>query len=100
MTARVMIEGQCVSLEGTLDFRTAMDLRAQLRRALEVVPGDMLLDLSGVEHANSVGLSLILLLARGLEQRGSKLRIQNLPSGLRSIARVCELEEWLGELAA
>lgn len=100
MTAQVLIDKQCVRIEGALDFHTAMDVRAQLQRALQVVQGDMVLDLAGVEHANSVGLSLILLLARGLEARNSRLQIQNMPAGLQSIARVCELEDWLDGLAA
>ncbi|KAA0692479.1 anti-sigma factor antagonist [Halopseudomonas laoshanensis] len=89
-----------IALEGQLDFGSAMDVRKQLQQSLADTQGDITLDLSGVEHSNSVGLALILLVARIVSERGDQLRVVSMPAGLESIARVCELDDWLTTLAA
>lgn len=87
-----------IRLEGELDFTSAVALRAELEQAVKAQSGDVTLDFAGVSHTNSVGLSLILVAARALGEGNGNLRLQNLPAGLQSIARVCELEDWLGTL--
>lgn len=96
MSARVNsgAQGQ-LALEGELTFANAMDMRSQLQQALASMRGDIILDLSAVTRSNSVGLSLILLVARIVSERGDRLRVVSLPVGLHSIARVCELDDWL-----
>lgn len=93
-------EAGVFTLEGELDFTSAMDVRRQLQESLAQVAGRITLDLSAVTHANSVGLSLILFAARIVTARGDQLRVVNMPAGLQSIARVCELDEWLASVAA
>lgn len=89
-----------VALAGQLNFDNAMQLRQQLLQSLADTQGNVTLDLSAVEHSNSVGLALILLVARTVSARGDQLRVISVPEGLQSIARVCELEDWLATLAA
>ncbi|PCC99153.1 lipid asymmetry maintenance protein MlaB [Halopseudomonas pelagia] len=89
-----------IALAGQLNFDSAMDVRKQLQQNLADTQGDITLDLSGVEHSNSVGLALILLVARIVSERGDQLRVVSMPAGLESIARVCELDDWLTTLAA
>ena len=101
MSAQVVRGEQgMIALQGQLDFSSAMQVRQQLQQSLADVTGDITLDLSGVEHANSVGLALILFVARAVSVRGDQLRVIGLPAGLQSIAQVCELEDWLTTLAA
>lgn len=87
-----------IRLEGELDFITAVSLRPEIEAAVKAQTSDITLDFAGVTLTNSVGLSLILVAARALEGREGSLRLQNVPAGLQSIARVCELEDWLGTL--
>ncbi|MFT6466389.1 STAS domain-containing protein [Halopseudomonas sp.] len=89
-----------IALEGQLNFDSAMDVRQQLQESLADTQGDITLDLSGVEHSNSVGLALILVVARIVSERGDHLQVVSMPAGLKSIASVCELDDWLTTLAA
>lgn len=91
-------KGGLIQFEGELDFNSAVSLRSELEQAVRTQSGDVTLDFAGVSHTNSVGLSLILVAARALDGRNGNLRLQNVPAGLQSIARVCELEDWLGTL--
>ncbi|MFZ2290099.1 MAG: STAS domain-containing protein [Halopseudomonas yangmingensis] len=88
-----------ICLEGVLDFSTAAALHDQLLDALRRGSGNVELDLSGVQHSNSVGLSLILLAARELATLGRQLSVASLPEGLHSMAGVCGLDDWLSGLA-
>lgn len=87
-----------IRLEGELDFTTGVSLRAEIEQAVRAQSGDVTLDFAGVTHTNSVGLSLILVAARSQAEGAGRLRLQNVPTGLQSIARVCELEDWLATL--
>ncbi|PKM31311.1 MAG: anti-anti-sigma factor [Gammaproteobacteria bacterium HGW-Gammaproteobacteria-11] len=99
MTARItQAEKGVVSLEGEIDFTTAMTLREALQHQVKTLSGDLTLDMSGVTRANSVALSLLLFVARELGT-GRSLRVRAMPVGLQSIARVCELDDWLEALA-
>lgn len=88
-----------IRFEGELDFTSGVSLRAELEQAVKAQTGDVTLDFAGVTHTNSVGLSLILVAARAQADGSGRLRLQNVPAGLQSIARVCELEDWLATLA-
>lgn len=89
-----------IAIDGELNFDNAMQLHQQLQQSLAEIQGDVTLDLSAVVHSNSIGLALILLVARIVAARGDQLRVVSMPEGLQSIARVCELEDWLTTLAA
>jgi phospholipid transport system transporter-binding protein len=96
----VVVEPGRVELSGDLDFVAAVPLRLELERALATAGEHVTLDFGGVERSNSVGLSLILMAARRLDERGGVLRVSGLPEGLKSIASVCELDEWLASITA
>ncbi|WP_304639584.1 STAS domain-containing protein [Pseudomonas sp.] len=99
MSASALAAGPgLVRLEGDLNFAGAVPLRLELERALATAGSQVTLDFGGVLRSNSVGLSLILLAARQLEERGGSLRVSRIPSGLKSIASVCELDEWLASI--
>lgn len=100
MTARVVqAADNVVRIEGELDFVSVIPLRPELERAVQAAGNQVTLDLSGVTRTNSVGLSLVLLVARILETRGGVLRLRGVPAGLQSIANVCELDDWLLSIA-
>ena len=97
-TQVVSEDGTRISIEGELDFVTAVTLRSELESAIDAAGKDVVLDLSGVTRANSVGLSLILVAARRLSEKGGSLRLSEVPQALRSIATVCQLDEWLASV--
>lgn len=94
--ASVQIDAEgVVRLAGVIDFDSAGALRDGLRQAAARGQGPLVLDMSGVTQANSVGLSLILRAAEHGRQQGRELRLRSVPEGLQSIARVCGLDAWL-----
>lgn len=99
MKARVVsTDGATIGIEGELDFVTAVTLRPELEAAIDGAGKDVVLDLSGVSRANSVGLSLVLVAARRVREKGGNLRLTEVPQALRSIATVCQLDEWLASV--
>jgi len=90
----------CLRLEGELDFSSAVTVRPELERHVAAAGSSVCLDFSGVTRVNSVGLSLILVAARIVEARQGSLTVSGIPAGLRSIAVVCGLDQWLESIAA
>ncbi|MEZ5499371.1 MAG: STAS domain-containing protein [Steroidobacteraceae bacterium] len=85
-----------ILLSGALGFATARNLHEELHAALVAAsPGPITVDLAGVDHADSAGLA-VLVDALGWAKRNARaMRLQNLPQSLRSIARICEVEQLL-----
>ncbi|WP_341707370.1 STAS domain-containing protein [Halopseudomonas sp.] len=86
-----------VRLSGVVDFESAGALRDGFQQAAASGQGPLVLDMSQVTQANSVGLSLILRAAEHCQQQGRQLQLRAVPAGLQSIARVCGLDAWLVE---
>ncbi|GGE48639.1 hypothetical protein GCM10007421_23640 [Halopseudomonas oceani] len=84
-----------VRVAGVIDFESASALRARLEEIAGQEQGPLVLDMSDVTQANSVGLSLILRIADCCQQQGRQLQLRQVPAGLQSIARVCGLDDWL-----
>ncbi|MEL0169211.1 MAG: STAS domain-containing protein [Pseudomonadaceae bacterium] len=84
-----------VRVAGVIDFDSASALRAKLEQVALQGQGPLVLDMSDVTQANSVGLSLILRTADVCQQQGRQLQLRQVPEGLQSIARVCGLDAWL-----
>lgn len=93
-------QANILRLEGELDFASAVAVRPELEKRLDAASSVMTLDLSGLTRVNSVGLSLILVAARRLEQQGGSLVIRGVPEGLQSMAAVYGLDQWLNSIAA
>lgn len=87
-----------VRLAGVIDFDSAGSVRDGLQQAAAGGQGPLVMDMSGVTQANSVGLSLILRAAEHCRQQGRELRLRSVPDGLQSIARVCGLDAWLSDV--
>ncbi|TVP93634.1 MAG: anti-sigma factor antagonist [Pseudomonadaceae bacterium] len=100
MSAQLIADKSVIRLQGEIDFANAKALQAQLSASVSQAGKQVRVDLSGVEHANSVGLSLLLSAARNAEAAGAQLVFSGLPQQLQSMAAVCGLEDWLAEHAA
>jgi len=71
-------------LEGSLDGKTAPEVRGQLRPFLEA-NSKMIFDLSKVDYMSSAGLRLLLLLYRELSTRKGKLVLVGISEDIRSV---------------
>lgn len=78
-------------VNGDMDFHT---VGALLHAGLASFagPGDIEVDLSGVERTDSAGLALLLEWARAARVGGGALRLRAVPAQLRAIAAVSGLD--------
>ena len=85
-------------LNGELSFATATELltlgRVQFAGQLSVD-----VDLSGVTHADSAGLALLLEWLRWARQQGQQLRYHAAPAQLHALASISEVEDLLADRA-
>lgn len=82
-----------LALEGALSFSTVTAALAALQPHL--TGGARYLDLSGVDHADSAGLALLVECAKIVRQRGYTLRFEQLPAQLAALAAACGLTRLL-----
>jgi len=82
-----------LALEGALSFSTVTAALAALQPHL--AGGVRYLDLSGVGHADSAGLALLVECAKIVRQRGYTLRFEQLPAQLAALAAACGLTRLL-----
>lgn len=73
-----------VRLEGSLDGKTAPEVREQLRPLL-ATQSKLILDLSKVEYLSSAGLRLLLLLYRELSAKKGKLALLGVSEDIRTV---------------
>jgi phospholipid transport system transporter-binding protein len=84
-----------VVVNGVLNFDTAAAALQEIRMA--VARGRVTqLDLAGVEHSDSAGLSCIVAVMAESVQAGHSLQVVHMPAGLRALAQVCEVDRLLG----
>ena len=96
--ARISPEGQGqYALSGELSFRTVPGLLREGERLFEGCSA-FVLDLQGVDRADSAGLALLLEWLRSCRRRQQDLYFRNLPQALVEIARVSNLDEVFGRL--
>ena len=91
--------GQPLRLAGVASLATA---RALLERgsALFGTQPQVELDLSGVTHADSAGLAVLLTWLERARRNGQALRYTSIPPQLRGIARISGVEEMLAAAQA
>jgi len=80
---------------GALTFATARAARLSGLAALGGAPGALAIDLSGVTHADSAGLAVLLDWLGAARQAGRKLTFAGLPAGLVALSRISEVEHLL-----
>ena len=81
-------------IEGELDFATVERLWPRMRELLAA--GDLDLDLSAVRAANSAGLALLLEAKEAAQRAGHRLRLEQVPGSLRSMAALSNATGLLG----
>ena len=85
-----------LQLVGVLDFRTGAQLRSEGEKLIRASnAATVVVDCAEVEHASSVGLSLLLAYMRVAKQAGKGLAVRALPVEMRQIAEVSGLLEIL-----
>lgn len=93
--SQLRIEDGCVRLSGELTFSTTPELYGQLEEKQQADSVLRTIDLSEVTAADSSGLALLLEWQASRQQGSGELRIENAPTNLLRLARLCEAEELL-----
>lgn len=86
------------AVSGELSFATVAAVLEQSRRVFADA-AQVNIDLGGVTHADSAGLSLLLEWLRYGKHENKAVRFHNLPAQLRSLADISEVEELFGSFA-
>lgn len=85
----ITVENDCVRLANAVNNVTVPGLLTQI----EALPQSALqLDLAGVTQVDSAAVSLLLTLRR---QRGSSISVHNIPSNLRALIQLYDLDDIL-----
>ena len=83
-----------LALRGVLSFSTAAQALQVLQDAL-AKSAVAVLDLSGVTHGDSAGLSCLLAVMADASARGRPVRLVHLPEGMQTLAGVCGVDRML-----
>jgi phospholipid transport system transporter-binding protein len=84
-----------LAVSGVLSFDTATSAWRSIEAALPRSPVTTL-DLAGVRHSDSAGLSCVLAVVAEASRRGRPLQVVHMPAGMRVLAQVCEVDRLLG----
>ena len=82
-----------LALEGALSFTTVTTALSRLQPHL--AGGASRIDLSGVDHADSAGLALLVECVKAARQRGHDVRFEQVPAQLAALAAACGLTRLL-----
>ncbi|MEO5811170.1 MAG: STAS domain-containing protein [Rhodanobacter sp.] len=85
-----------LTLRGVLSFATAAQALQALQAALAKAAVTVL-DLSGVTHGDSAGLSSLLAVMAEASARGRPVTLVHLPEGMQTLAGVCGVDRMLAE---
>ena len=84
-----------LAVSGVLSFDTAASALRDIQAAL--AKGTVAtLDLAGVWHSDSAGLSCVLAVTAEANRRGHALQVIHMPAGMQVLAQVCEVDRLLG----
>lgn len=83
----------CVRLSGPLTFESVPGLYAESKERFQGSKNLSSIDLSGVIDADSAGLALLLEWQAARRTEHGRLNIENSPSSLMRLARLCEAIE-------
>jgi phospholipid transport system transporter-binding protein len=81
-------------LLGDMSFTTVPFLLAQSEASFDF-GSEIRVDLSGIDHADSAGLALMLEWLARVRRASGSIRYRNTPAALLNIARVCNVESLL-----
>ena len=84
-----------LGVSGVLSFDTARAALQAMQSSL--APGNVAqLDLTSVSHSDSAGLACVLAVAADASRRGHPLQVVGMPTGMLTLAQVCEVDRLLG----
>lgn len=84
-----------LAVSGVLSFDTAASALRDILAAWAKGPVTTL-DLAGVRHSDSAGLSCVLAVVAEAARRGHALQVTHVPAGMQVLAQVCEVDRLLG----
>ncbi|AZT84577.1 STAS domain-containing protein [Marinobacter sp. NP-4(2019)] len=93
--ARVELSGNTLKVSGSVDPLTVLPTRKQGEALIQSASGNLTVDLSAMETAHSVVLSLLLCWQRYAEKFGRSLSFTGVSARLYSLAALSNLEEQL-----
>ncbi|WP_297791834.1 STAS domain-containing protein [uncultured Marinobacter sp.] len=93
--ARVELSGDILKVSGSVDPLTVVSFRKQGEALIRSASGDLTVDLSAMETAHSVVLSLLLCWQRCAGEFGRSLSFTGVSARLYSLAALSNLEEQL-----
>lgn len=83
-----------IRLRGEMTFGTVRDIWEQSQGSFNA-RGEIIVDLHGVERADSAGLALLVEWMRAARRRQIDIRFLNMPAQMLAIARVSSLDQIL-----
>ena len=83
------------ALMGELTFATVPEMLEREAELLDKVEDELKVDLAQVSRGDSAGLALLVAWVRCAKQKNKSVRFLNVPSQLREMAKVSDLEEVL-----
>lgn len=84
-----------IELYGELDIASAPELETVVERAEETEAREILIDLSGLEFMDSVGITAIVKAARRSKLRGDRVRFLRATGQVDRVLTLCRLNERL-----
>jgi phospholipid transport system transporter-binding protein len=81
-----------LGVTGLMNFNNATAAAQSIESALSNKSIQQL-DLAGVRHADSAGLSCLVTVMAEAARQGRALKIVNMPSGLQALAKVSEVDQ-------
>lgn len=83
-------------LVGDVNFQSVPDLLTRSIQAFDFSQA-LHIDLSQVDHADSAGLALMLEWLEQAQKAKGSVRFRGIPEALQNIARLCNVEEYIGD---
>jgi anti-anti-sigma factor len=84
-------DGSTLWIEGQLDVRSISELRHAVYDHLEIHPGHVVLDLSGVESADLTVLKMFAVASRMANESGHRVTVRDCPDGVRRLLHLAHL---------
>jgi anti-anti-sigma factor len=83
----------CLALSGRLDMHGAQAVEDRVLQAVAASPGDVLFDLARVSFLSSMGVRLLIAVARTQRQRGRQLLLFGAQSTVKSTLAMVALDQ-------
>lgn len=93
--ARVQLGDSLWRVDGRLTFETVTGLLRDSGEAFGGGSGPLEIDLSGVEHADSAGIALLIEWLRRARKADREVHYRHMPRQMAEIARISDLERFL-----